>query len=243
MPPYRNPRKAVKSFRTGKHGLKFKRYSVPSLSAALRNRAPRAARGWYNRPGELKYKDTNFGGAATYKYDTVGTVVALNLIAVGDDNNTRDGRQITCKSVQVTGVIAPVDQTTSACLCRTMLVWDKSPNSGAAVATITDILYASYSTSMTNLDNRERFTILRDSKVAIGGINATAGTSTYAGAPTTSEIDWFVPLNGLKTTYSGTTNLIGSIGSGALLLVTIGSAAALDGCIGQLDARLRYYDN
>lgn len=218
----------------------MKQMYVPSLTSALRNRAPRSARGFYNSPGELKYTDTAQG--LVYAYDLVGYVQLLNGVAVGDDNNTRDGRQITCKSVQIQGIIAPFDQTTSACLCRTMLVWDNSPNSGS-LATITDILRTSTSVSMTNLDNRQRFTILRDSKVAIGGINSVPGTATYAQSPTTTELDWFVPLNGLKTTYSGTTGAIGSIGAGALLLVTIGSAAVADGCIGNINTRLRFYDH
>lgn len=239
MPPYRNAKKASKSFRTGKHGLKIQKRSVPSLYSALRNRAPRSSRGWYNKPGELKYTDLS---AAAYVCDTTGSVTALNLLAVGDDATTRDGRQVTLKSCQVQGIVGPLTDTViSPTFVRIMLVWDSQPNSGV-IATIANILTASTSVANLNLDNRERFTILRDYKTTIGGMNDASGVS-YTMSPMHDKIDWFVPLKGLTTTYSGTTAVIGSISHGALLLVTIGNQAAGSAPSANLTTRVRYYDN
>jgi len=221
-----------------KRSLKIKQMYVPSVNSALRNRAPRSNRGFFNRPGELKYLDI---ASTQYAYDTTGTVTALNLLAVGDDATTRDGRQVTCKSVAVLGEIIQTDNSTSACFTRTMLVWDSNPNSGT-IATITDILNAATSISHTNLNNRERFTILRDSKQTFGSFEA-AATLAVAQSPSVGKIDWFVNLPGLVTTYSGTTAAIGSVASGALLLVTIGNGASGFGCTGIFATRLRYYDN
>jgi len=241
MPAYRNAKKAARSFNPlggVKRNLKIRRITVPSLSSAVRNRAPRSSRGWMNRPGELKYSDI---AATPYAFDTTGTVTALNLLAVGDDATNRDGRQVLCKSIQVTGPIGPLtDNVVLPSFNRCMLVWDSQANSGT-IATIAQILTASTSVANLNLDNRERFTILRDYKCALGGGND-AATLAYSQSPSMTKIDWFVPLN-LVTTYSGTTAAIGSIATGALLLVTIGNQAAGSNMSGNFTTRLRFLDN
>lgn len=230
MPPYRNPKKAAKSFR------KPKKVLVP-IRKTVRSRAPRATRGWFNQPGELKYVDVS---AATYACDTTGTVTALNLIAQGDDNTTREGRQCFMKSIHVQGIIRPVDNSCSGGYCRVMLVWDSQPNSGS-IATITDILTAATSLASTNLNNRERFTILRDCRYVIGGVSDTA-TQAITLSPNNHMINEFVNLKMQKTTYSGTTATIGAVATGALLLVTIGNQVANSGGAADLTTRLRFYD-
>jgi len=227
------------SFRSKKSGKSFKKKAPKgrpyARSSGFRNRAPRATRGFFNRPGELKYSDI---AQAAYLYDTTGSVTALNLLATGDDNINRDGRQVTNKSIAVFGNIVPVDGASEHHLARTMLVWDSQPNSGT-IATITQILTASTSIASTNLDNRERFTILRDVKMSMGAYDA-AGQIIQT--PVVQKIDWWVPLNNV-TTYSGTTATIGSVATGALLLVTIGSKAAGLGSVGNFTTRLRFQDN
>ncbi|AXF51974.1 MAG: capsid protein [Cressdnaviricota sp.] len=188
--------------------------------------------------GELHALDL---AAATYNIDTTGSVTALNLIAQGDDINNRQGRQIFNQSIRVHGNIAPIDTTTVPTYCRIMLVWDSQSNSGT-IPTIAQILTASSSVSNTNLDNRERFTVLRDWKQTLGGTSTTA-TSSYAQSPTVSELDWYVPLKGAKTTYSATTGVIGAVATGTLLLVTIGNQATSDAFQFQCTTRLRFTDN
>lgn len=231
MPPFRNSKKAAKSFRKPKKSI------VPLRTKLVRARAPRANRGWFNQPGELKYVDL---AGASYAGDTTGSVTALNLIAQGDDNTTREGRQCFMKSVHVQGVVRPVDAQCGANYSRMLLVWDSQPNSGS-IATITQILTAATSLASTNLDNRERFTILRDCRYAVGGISDTA-TQAYTIAPGMHMINEFVNLKMQKTTFSGTTATIGSIATGALLLVTIGNLAAGLGSSFDLTSRVRFYD-
>lgn len=199
-----------------------------------------ALRGWTNSPGEVKYLDV---AVAAYAADTTGTVTALNLTAVGDDNNTRDGRQINNKSIHIQGTLAPVDSATTDSFCRLLIVWDQAPNSGT-IATITDILTAATASSFTNLNNRDRFTILRDARYALGRQDTAAGGSVgYTSSPSMFCINEFVKLDGKKTTYSGTTAVIGSVATGALLMVTIGTTAAGAGGSFALNTRLRYTDN
>jgi len=204
---------------------------APSVSTTF------ATRGWTRSSGELQYNDL---AAASYACDTTGSVTALNLIAQGDDVNARKGRQINNVSVRVHGMVAPTGPSATPCYARVMLVWDSQPNS-STIATIANILTASTSVSNTNLDNRARFTILRDWKQAMGAFSTTA-TQAYAQCPTVSEIDWFVPLKGAVTTYSGTTGTIGVVATGALLLVTIGSAGS-NAIAFNATSRLRFKDD
>lgn len=219
-------------------GFKRARLAGP-ITVAVRNRYPKlATRGWNNNNAELKYNDLS---SASYVADTTGTVTALNLTAVGDDNTTRDGRQICNKSIHVQGVILPVDVTAILnSYCRMMLVWDSQPNSGT-IAAITDILVASTSLSNTNLNNRERFTILRDCRYSLGAIVTTA-TQAITVTPGVQVVNEFVNLKDVKTTYSGTTAAIGSVATGALLMVTIGNQAAGDCGRFDLTTRLRFTD-
>lgn len=254
MPPYRgyprarfnpygsafkDPRTRTAAFRaTGAR-------SAIGYMAFKRNRAPRKYRGpfrsggWYNTQSELKYVDV---AAASYACDTTGSVTALNLLAVGDDNNTRDGRQVQLKSVHIQGIFRPQDNNNEDNYARVLLVMDHQPNS-STIATIGNILVASSSLSNTNLDNRERFTILRDIRFAGGKRNEaiTATVGSYS-SESVQVINEFVKLNH-KTTYSGTTAVIGSVATNALLLVTIGDLAAGGGSNAALVSRVRFTDH
>lgn len=186
---------------------------------------------------ELKYVDT---ASALYGVNTTGSVTCLNLIAVGDDNTTRDGRQVTIKSVQLHGMIFPEDNTTSNIKGRVMLVWDNANNSGA-IATIAQILTAADGVAFPLIDNANRFTILVDRTFAVGKVDNTA-TQAFASSPTTFDVEIYKLIN-CVTQYSGTTAAIGSIQNGALLLVTVGSGAA--GAAATLNAatRVRFTDD
>lgn len=202
-----------------------------------RNRAPKTKGSIapYGGRKELKYVDI---AAASYAADTTGTVTALNLIAVGDDNVNRDGRQVTCKSIQLKGFATANTAANDNQIVRVMLVWDNAVNSGA-IATIAQILNAVNAFGFPLIDNAQRFTILYDHlmplevKVAATTISATS----------IQPIDYYRKLDNV-TQYSGTTAAIGSIQNGGLLLVTIGSqAAGTNAATVNLSTRLRFTDN
>jgi len=196
-----------------------------------------ATRGWVNNNTELKYNDV---APTTYVADLTGTVTLLNGIAIGDDNTTRDGRQISNKSVHIQGLVYPVDDNTFVNLARVLIVWDSQPNSGT-IAGITDILTSADACAPTNLNNRERFTILRDLRFSMGKVSDTA-TQAFSNGDNTHVINEFIKLKDVKTTYSGTTAAIGSIATGALLMVTIGLAVAASASTVRVSSRLRYTD-
>jgi len=197
-----------------------------ALVSKLRNRYPKlSTRGWLNNNQELKYVDTAFAATG---FNTTGSVNCVNLLAVGDDNTTRDGRQIVNKSLQIQGMVYPQDDTTVNSFVRYLVVWDAQPNSGA-IATPAQILTSASSYAFTNLDNRERFTILKDRRMAVGRVQVdTTATQSYgiAVGPGCQVVNEYIDLKALKTIYSGTTAAIGSIATGALLLFFIGDTAS-----------------
>lgn len=186
---------------------------------------------------ELKYTDI---ANTAYAADTTGSVTALNLIAEGDDNTTRDGRRVTIKSVQVRGYLEPVDGGTATSKCRLILVWDNAVNSGA-IATVAQILSAASGNSFPLVDNANRFTILVDRTYTLGLFSTTA-TQAVAQSPTTGDVEIYKKLN-CVTQYSGTTAAIGSIQNGGLLMVTIGTSAPANGGQFAVATRVRFTDN
>lgn len=196
----------------------------------------------YGGRQELKYVDTALN-AGTSVYDTTGLATPINLLAVGDDNTTRDGRQVTIKSVQIHGSAAPVDNITNPCVIRTMVVWDNANNSASPTSAqlIALLLTAAGATTFPLVDNQNRFTILWDNHAVIGPVNNTA-TQAIAGSPTIIPIEYYKKINQI-TQYSGTTAAIGSIQSGALWFITLGNQAAGAGALFDGHIRVRYTDN
>lgn len=244
-------------------GRKRAAYSLVSLSkrarsmplgmavakaVAKRNRYPRRARyvkgaiASFGGRRELKYVDTVLQ-SNTALYDTTGLAVPVNLLAVGDDNTSRDGRQVTLKSVQVQGQISPLDAATIGTKCRTMLVWDNANNSASTSSAqlIAALLTSANSCAFPLVDNQNRFTILWDSQKSLGYFNAAATTSVSA-SPGSHDIKYYRKLNSV-TQYSGTTAAIGSIQNGSLWFVTVGDVAAGAGGVFNGQIRVRYVDN
>jgi len=187
-------------------------------------------------PGpEYKYSDI---AAATYAGDTTGTVTCLNLIAEGDDDINRDGRQAFIVSAQIRGRVAPVDDTTLAQLVRVLLVWDNAAR--GALPTVADILTASTSQSFTLVDNTQRFSVLRDWHYVLGAVNNTA-TQAFAGSPTVHCINEYVKI-GQTAQYNGTAAAITSIQNGSLLMVTIGDVATASAATVSVATRVRFLD-
>lgn len=168
---------------------------------------------------EKKVVDT---ATAVYACSTTGTVTALNLAAQGTDYTQRVGRKTTNVAVQLEGYIQPEDTTTNNCKSRVLLIYDGQPN--GALATIADIFTAATANAFMNLNNRDRFRVLADVNCALGGISSTA-TQSYAQSPSVHNVSIYRKIN-LDTIWNNTTGVIASVGTGALLLVTIGDQAA-----------------
>jgi len=226
---------ALSAMSTGALMKKARSYQA---AKAVRNRAPRIKGAIMGARQELKYLDT----AISQELSSTGVVTPLNLIAVGDDNTSRDGRQICIKSVQVHLRITKF-ATTSNEKVRVMLVWDNAVNGGAVPAAQGTILdnatIANPADNFPKVDNANRFTILADRLVALGPFSTTA-TQAIA-TDLNLSVDLYKRMNSVVQ-YAGTTAAIASIQNGGLYLVTCGQLTAGACSALQGGARIRFTD-
>lgn len=199
------------------------------------SRVPRPLKLWQrsNSHGGRVEKKTIDLGSSIFACSVAGTFSLLNGTVPGTQSYQRVGRKINMTSIQLRGYIgatafaAPVTSDTEV---RIMLVYDKQANTAGFA--ITDLLKSqlnagttsSLCNDMLNLDNRDRFTILKDMTVALAYQNSGAANSTQ-GSVTVVDVNCYLKCN-LETIYnSGTAGTIGDIQTGSLYLVTIGDVA------------------
>lgn len=192
------------------------------------------------------------GVAGVWTLNTTATITALNLITSGSASWQRVGRKVHLKSVHIRGYVNIGNPVAQEDYGRMMVVYDKQPN--GALPTIQDILLdqinsgtdvsLSQRLSGINLNNRDRFEILRDQQF---WLPPTANTSfTLApGVAFPMTIKMFIDLKGRETTYRADSSpgVIGDISTGSLLLITFGNyASGTEGYNLALTSRVRFYD-
>ena len=120
-----------------------------------------------------------------------------------------------------------------------MIVEDLQTN--GVIATPADILQAVTVSSFMNLNNRDRFRVLREEIMTVGAFSNVA-TQSYAAGNQIVPINIYAKCN-IPVCFEGTSAAIGSISSGAIYVFLIGNVAAgaNDG-IAQLSCRVRFID-
>lgn len=179
---------------------------------------------------------------------TVGSPLLLNGCIAGSQNYQRIGRKIHLKSLQIRGLLLPADDTTQDQQIRMLVVYDKQAN--GAAPTYGDVIKSqniagttsSSHMDMVNLDNRDRFEIIRDRTWAIAKRDTTA-TSAFSGSPTTICVEEFVRLQDRETIYNaGTAGTVGDIQSGSLYFFVISNNANASGTNFDIAFRTRFID-
>lgn len=184
---------------------------------------------------ELKVIDT---ANAAYNCSTTGSVTLINGVAQGTDFTNRIGRKIHLQSVQVRGQLNGVDDTIVPNRSDLYIIYDKQPN--GALPAIGDIFTQATSNSFLNLDNRERFRVLCHRTYVLGATTpATPGLSL---APGIHAVEVYQHLKDVDTVFDGTTNAIGDINSGSLLMVWIGNELSTTGAEADVCVRVRFTD-
>lgn len=170
-----------------------------------------------------------------------GQVQLLNGCSQGTDYTNRIGNVVDLVSIYIRGVFQQ-DGIPGGLggLARLALVWDKEPNGPATTPAIDDIfdgtgLGGVHPSSMGNLKNRERFTILFDHQEAF----QPPGVS-----PANVPFEEYRSLRGCRTVYNASTSGISAISSGALYLVSFGpdNAGPIGGCTFTGTVRVRFTD-
>jgi len=197
-----------------------------------------AVRGLQLAPGELKSKDQSLAG---FGVDFNGTGYLLNGIARGDDIDERIGRQVTCKAYEVNLAIRPAVAGAAPVpsIVRCMIVYDKQTN--GAIMTPSQLLLAIGTANAPlmprSLENRERFTVLRDMKIGM----ASAELTDYQPAPKVVKIYQSVVLP--MTFNAGDAGTVADITTGALYAIFISDQAGAPLPVVSFTSRVRYMDN
>lgn len=253
---------------TARRGARMVARTQSTISGRRMGRVPRPlpAR-LVSRSGEIKALVVSSGtgapGGAALACNSTGSIIALNLIQAGSSFFNRVGRKIEMKSLLLEFTPRPVAaaRSTAADTLRVLVVYDRQTN--GALPAISDILQdteqngtnTTISTSNINLNNRDRFQIIRDARMCLPAItNAATGVPTLAWPSTmqgTSETGAlyrsFMKLGELVTQFKADSApaVIGDISTGGLYLITFAAqAAGAEGfTIVDWNARLRYHDN
>lgn len=220
---------------------------------------PRNVMGVDTRPGVLRANTFEVKAldvpSTFYAFNTTAVVTPLSLIQTGSSFFNRIGRRIEMKNVRVSGSLQPLRTVANQDYLRLMIIYDRQTN--GALPALADILQTTSQTgansntalSGVNLNNRDRFVILRDLRIAPPSQTDTAGVITNLGPidpiTTLTNIDLFVRLKGLICQYKADSSpaVIGDIATGGLFLVTFGLLApGAEGWQAALEIRLRFFD-
>jgi len=195
--------------------------------------------------------------SSSYTINSGGTIQFLNLIRVGSTFCNRIGRRIEMKNIRMSGILQYARTNASEDYLRIMLVYDRQTNGNNPA--ISDILQSTdQSTTNTtgalsgmNVNNRDRFKILRDMRIYApsftdtGGLGAITNVAPPDPMAKTYKIEEFVKLGGMVTQYKSDSvpASIGDIATGGLMLITIGTQGpGTEGYSALLEFRLRYND-
>lgn len=208
------------------------RYSRFPKTAFRRSRAPLATRGFrFPMTGELKAIDVPlFAGI-----DNVGVAVLLNGCAQGTDILNRIGRKIVVKSLTyrytlscaAADLIAAPGVTFYAPqnMIRMIILWDMQPN-GAAPALADVLANAADNTSQLNLNNRDRFRIVKDKMFSFDPFWHTTIGDFMGFNHTTTNHKGYKKFSQEVIFNAGNAAAVGDINSGSLYMIFLGNQAA-----------------
>lgn len=189
----------------------------------------------------------------SYRLPATNTVMLLNGVQTGAAFFNRVGSRIEMKNLHIRGSIINAATSTITSILRMIIVYDRQPT--GALPAVTDILQSRDQTgtatnsgvSEINLDERDRYAILRDYQVYGPPVTNTGGTLTagpqFPPGDDSSDVNIFIKLKGLTTHFKSSSNptTIADIATGALyaLFVTDVSDNTWQANVG---FRLRYMD-
>ena len=188
--------------------------------------------------------------------DATGAAFLLNGLQEGTSFYNRLGRKVCGKSLRIIGQIGQSSFETNKNpeYFRIIVVYDRQINGAFPPVSAILLNYRSNGTSATsafsqlNMDNVDRFIILRDKKYAVCNNNSTDGMEQVSASAIDYKgdynIDEYIKLGKLDTNYKGSSGAVGDISTGGLLIYLLGTEEAeRNGYIFRGSCRYRFYDN
>lgn len=168
---------------------------------------------------ERGYTDTDF---AAYNMDTTGTLTLLNIIPQGTTVNDRVGKKVKLLSIQMRGYAIANAGSAITNDVAVIFVYDRRPR--GALPAITDVLETANATALNQDSNSGRFKILKRIDMFLLGSSAGGANS---GSAYAQSVDCYTKLKELPyEAMAAGTGVIADINTGALYMITVGSAAA-----------------
>lgn len=192
--------------------------------------APRAAPKVYGKPTqESKVSDID---TTTINISTTGSFTLLHVPVPGSDMTQRIGRKTWIKNTYIRGRVqteaagqtAATTIQTTAHHARLIVFVDKQPN--GATPAVTDLLKEALPESQLNLNNRDRFSILRDQCYVFDPYANNSGVGGSSESNQVALVKEFVKVKQECIFNSNTDGDIDNINSGALFMFWIGSGTA-----------------
>ena len=160
--------------------------------------------------------------------------LVLNLVSAASGATNRIGDTMVVTSIQLRFCIKATGTSINACY-RVMLIWDKQPNK--AIATLDDIFVGAAPhgpLDFMELDNRKRFSTIYNSHVFAVGANTNDNDN--------RSFEFYCDSKA-ETVWTDGTGEIGSLTTGALLLVTISDqSASASVAVFDFQSRIRFTD-
>lgn len=168
----------------------------------------------------------------TFANDDVITNVAiahLNVIACGVTSQTRIGKRVIMKALQIRGAIVP-DTASTPQKVSLILVYVRSVNAVAGGTTtalphVTEILTTRSPNALTNRDYASKFKILRRWDYYLSGVSGTSAATGNEGRVFEEYIVFKKPLLAQWQAGPNTTGIYSEMEKGALLLISLGNVA------------------
>jgi hypothetical protein len=195
------------------------------------SRKPKVKAKKLSESSPLKYYDLE---TETWAIHNQGAIVPIMAPSQGEDDYQRIGRKTVTRSIFIRGKLELYyvaqkdlpgggDVFFPSTLNRLMLVIDWQSN--GQLPTINDILAEPYPEAQLNMDNRKRFTIIKDEVIPLDPVYITrVGNKSAIWGQTMVPIKWYEKVH-IETLYN---NLVHndqrSIVSGAIYLVLLGNA-------------------
>lgn len=158
------------------------------------------------------------------------TTLCFTAPAQGDTASSRDGKQIICKSLHITGQVFCVPQEGQgdpplatevflACVLDTQT--NNAQLNGEDVYSLATANAALNPYPLRNMNFGKRFKILKSQRCVFDNTNHSfAAANSFNTSGRVVEIDWFIPLNDLRVNFNSTaTGVIGNVLDNSIHLI------------------------
>lgn len=170
---------------------------------------------------EIKYHEISFGQSITTTGVILGSPTSLNLIPQGDSDINRHGNKLTITQINLRGTVNTIADTLPAYV-RMALILDKQAN--GAYPSYSDIYKTNTSVhSYLNLNNKDRFTVLKEWTFTLNAPLMFDGADAYYGI-TKKKISYSKSCN-IEIAFGSSGNAITDMRSNNLLVSAICDSA------------------